>query len=62
MPLMIMSPNMPERDSPSRKRSHEEYAENVSDVHVKTESQLDIKMEPSEIGRCILDTFLSTFV
>lgn len=44
---MVMSPSMMEMDSPSRKRSHEEYSE---DVAVKAEAQVDIKMEPSEMG------------
>lgn len=51
MPLMIMSPNMAERGSPSRKRSHEEYSEGVAP---KVEPQADMKMEPSEMGRCTL--------
>lgn len=67
MPLMIMSPNIQELDSPSRKRNHEEYSE--SGVLVKSEiveandplgllsKQLDkgteqeIKMESSEMGK-----------
>lgn len=50
MPLMVMSPNLAERDSPSRKRSHEEYSESVSHVHIKAEPHVDIKTEPSEKG------------
>lgn len=33
MPLMVMSPNIQELDSPSRKRNHEEYSE--SDMSLK---------------------------
>lgn len=61
MPLMVMSPNIQELDSPSRKRSHEEYSE--SDVPSKPDAAADgvlglrgprLENErpvPSEIGR-----------
>lgn len=53
MPLMIMSPNITERDSPSsRKRSHGEFSEEYSsDAAVKTQAQPTIGMDSPDTGR-----------
>lgn len=56
MPLMIMSPNIAQRNSPSsRKRSHDEYSEHYdSDGPVKAEPQHLVKMEPEDRGMCVI--------
>lgn len=67
MPLMIMSHNIQELDSPSRKRNHEEYSESEvpskPDLAVEgtslelltqgleAQSEQDTKMRSSEFGR-----------
>lgn len=58
MPLMVMSSNVAESDSPgSRKRSHEEFSqEDTSDIAVKTEPQHDLSMTPSDTGTLKLDS------
>lgn len=53
MPLMIMSPNITERDSPtSRKRNHNEFSETFdSDAAVKAPNHHDIAADSGDIGR-----------
>lgn len=52
MPLMIMSPTIAEMDSPNnRKRTHDEFSGDASDVPVKTEPEHQGKMQPPDIGR-----------
>ncbi|CAN8095610.1 unnamed protein product [Discula destructiva] len=55
MPLMIMSQNVADRESPSsRKRSRDEYSnESASNAPVKTESQHDVSMAQSALGTAI---------
>ncbi|KAJ4414839.1 chromatin assembly factor-I (CAF-I) p90 subunit [Gnomoniopsis sp. IMI 355080] len=55
MPLMIMSPNITERDSPSsRKRSHEEFTEKYdSDAAVKTKHQPTVAMVSADKGTAL---------
>lgn len=53
MPLMIMSPNITERVSPSsRKRSHEDFSEEYeSDAALKTKNQPTVAMDSADKGR-----------
>lgn len=50
MPLMVMSADTAEMNSPGRKRTHEEYSQDISDAEAKDEHQLPVEIELADNG------------